>query len=228
MTSAAEIRMPEPATSTGGRYRADAICPAGAGETNVIAFDTFRYPGTAAGPQPVLRADMTSAGPITGTYVPAGQTTAEAILELRRRSGLTWELLSELFNVSRRTVHHWANGKAPTAQREREIRETLDAVRHLDEGESRATRDRLLTVANGLSLFDLLAERRYADVLRQTAGTASTTAGRRHTALSEDEWERRRPPPPALLLDAIADRPEVPVGKVRIVRPAGRKKKPAE
>lgn len=227
MTMAVALPISEPATSTRGRHQSDAIYSAGDGETNVIALDAFRYPGTAVGPQQVLRADMTSTGPIAAACVPVGQTTAEAVLELRRRSGLTWDLLSELFNVSRRTVHHWANGKAPSVQREREIRWTLDAVRHLDEGSRRATRDRLLTASGDLSPFDLLAARCYADVLRQTAGAAATNSVHHQTALSEDEWARRRPTPPALLLDAIGDRPEMPVGKTRIARPA-RKKKPTE
>ena len=224
MTMAAVLPMSEPATSTRGRHRADTIYPAGGGETNVIALDAFRYSGTAVGPQQVRRTDMTSSGPITAACIPVGQTTAEAVLELRRRSGLTWDLLSELFNVSRRTVHHWANGKAPTAQHEREIRWTLDAVRHLDEGDRRATRDRLLKVANGQTLFDLLATRCYADVLRQTAGAATTNFVHRQAVLSEHEWARRRPPPPALLLDAIGDRPEMPVGKTRIASPSRKKK----
>lgn len=226
MTSAAVIRVAEPATSAGGRYPADAICPAGDEDTTVITLSEFLYRKTAVGPQSVLPMERTSSSPATRTHAPVGQTTSEAILELRRRSGLTWELLSEIFNVSRRTVHHWANGKPPSAQHEWEVRRTLDAVRHLDEGDRRATRDRLLTAANGLSLFDLLTERRYADVLDQTAGTASTNANRRHAALSEDEQAKRRPTPPVLLLDAITDRPNLPVGKARIVHPV-RKKKPA-
>ena len=224
MTMEAAIRMPEPATSTGGRYRVDAIYAASGWETNVIALDGFRYPETTVGPQRVRCIDRTSSGPEIEACAPIGQTAAEAVLELRRRSGLTWELLSELLNVSRRTIHHWANGKAPSAQHEREIRRALDAIRHLDEGDRRATRDRLLTTTNGLSPFDLLAKRRYADVLRQTAGTASTVAGRRHTALSEEEWAKRQPLPPVLLLDAIGERPEIPGGKSRVARPVRTKK----
>ncbi len=200
MTNAAEL-----ATSTGARYPVGAIYRAVGGDTNVIPFSRLRYPETAAGPLLALRMDRTSSSPSTKIHAQVGQTTSEAILELRRRSGLTWELLSELFDVSRRTVHHWANGRAPSAQHEQEIRRTLDAVRCLDEGDQRATRDRLLTAVNGLSLFDLLAERRYADVQGQTAGLASTNADRRHTALSEDEQAKRRPTPPILLLNAIEE-----------------------
>lgn len=226
MTSAAAIRVAEPATSTGSCYPADAICLAGDEDSIVITLSEFLYRETAVGPQSVLPMDRTSSSPAIRTHAPVGQTTSEAIFELRRRSGLTWELLSEIFNVSRRTVHHWANGKVPSARHEREIRRTLDSVRHLDEGDRRATRDRLLTAANGLSPFDLLKERCYAEVLGQTAGTASTGADLRHAALSEDEQAKRRPTPPVLLLDAIMDRPNLPVGKARIVHPA-RKKKPA-
>src|SRR6185503_7037508 len=35
-----------------------------------------------------------------------------AIMEIRRLSGMTWEQLANLFEVSRRTVHFWASGKA--------------------------------------------------------------------------------------------------------------------
>ena len=223
MSTGARVRLWEAATSTGGRRWDGAIYPASGGKTNVIALDVFRYPRTTVGPRQVLRMDTTSTGPASAERVPVGQTTAEAVLELRRRSGLTWELVSEIFNVSRRTVLHWANGKAPSARREREIRRTLDAIRHIDEGDRRATRDRLRTTANGLSLFDLLAERHYSDVLSQTPGTASKNAAHRHASLSQDEWAKRRPTPPALLLDSIGDRPEMPVGKVRIARPAKKK-----
>jgi len=172
--------------------------------------------------------DETSSDLEATTCVAIGQTAAEALLELRRRSGLTWESMSSLFGVSRRTVHHWANGKAPSAQHEVQIRRTLDAVRHLDEGNRRATRDRLLTAADGLSPFDLLANRRYADVLRQSAGSAPAETGRRRAARSGEEWAKRRAPPPTLLLDAMQDRPALQVGKARIAHPAGRKKKPTE
>ena len=227
MTMTTPLRSPESATSADGRhYQTGAIHPKGSGDDRIVVLGAFQYPGTTSSPPRVLHVDSTSSGPpTTAAFVPVGQTTAEAVLELRRRSGLTWELLSELFNVPRRTVHHWANGKAPSAQHEWEIRRTLGAVRYLDEGESRKTRDRLLTPVNGLSPFDLLAERRYADVRRQTAATGSPGAGRRHAALSEDERARRRPPPPILLLDAIGERPDVPVGKARIALPA-RKKNP--
>lgn len=35
---------------------------------------------------------------------------ADQIRDLHSRSGLTWTQLGSLFGVSRRAVHHWANG----------------------------------------------------------------------------------------------------------------------
>ena len=150
----------------------------------------------------------------------SAMTSADAVLEVRLRSGLSWEMLSELFNVSHRTLQHWANGKAPSARREQEIRRTLDSVRHLDEGDRRATRDRLLATTNGPSLFALLVERRFVDVMRLPKGAAPKDRKRRTTRLSEDEWAMRQPPPPFVLLDTISGELEIPVGRSRIVRPA--------
>ncbi len=150
-------------------------------------------------------------------------TTAEAIFEIRFRSGLTWELLGDLFNVSRRSIHHWANGMIPSAQHERDIWQVLKAIRHLDEGSSSATRTRLLATNEGTSIFDLLSSRRYGEVLSQSAGAGPSVP--KLNRIHSDEIEKRRPPPPVLLLGAIQERPDIPVKNVRAVSVAELKKK---
>ena len=156
--------------------------------------------------------ESTTSGLATETNIAHTQTTAEAILEVRRRSGLTWEQLSELFDVSRRSVHHWANGKPMSTQHEGEIRRILAALRHVDEGSQAATRDRLLTIGpSGLSTFDLLAARRFDEVMGQVAGSTPTES--RRIAVSWHAQEALRPTPPALLLDADQERPDIPVSK---------------
>ena len=227
MTAAAAAWRPEPGTSTGVSCYDFGAIPAverNAEFGKIIEFNSLMGPGTTAGPNRTVAAHGTSSGPANATGAPVRQTTAEAVLEIRRRSGLTWESLSEVFNVSRRTVHHWANGRAPSTSHELDIRRTLDAVRHIDEGNQRATRDRLLATFHGTSLFEMLADRRYADVLQQKAGPALTVSGRQRAALSDDEWARRRPTRPDRLLESIQDRPEIPATAARIVRPARRKK----
>ena len=52
----------------------------------------------------------TTAGGLISVAVPAGT----AIGELRRLSGLTWDQLARLFNVSRRSLHFWASGGEPS------------------------------------------------------------------------------------------------------------------
>lgn len=150
-------------------------------------------------------------------------TTADAIFEIRFRSGLTWELLGDLFNVSRRSIHHWANGMVPSAQHERDIWQVLKAIRHLDEGDNSATRTRLLATNEGTSVFDLLSSRRFEEVLSQAAGAGPSVP--KINRIHSDEIEKRRPPSPIQLLGAIQERPEIPAKNVRAVSVAELKKK---
>ena len=148
---------------------------------------------------------------------PSPQTTGEVVLEIRRLSGLTWEELADLFDVSRRSVHHWANGKAITAKHDRMIRDMLAAVRHLDRGNRAGTRALLLTIdrSTGLSTLDLLKNGLF-DEARSRAGTVQTPKPQR-TPLSRAAQDARRPPSPVLLLGADQEQPDIPA-TVRIVR----------
>jgi len=144
-------------------------------------------------------------------------STAEAIMEIRRRSGLTWQELGELFEVSRRSIHHWANGKPVNARNDRAIRRMLAAIRHLDQGSQRNTRALLLSVdqATGVSPLDLLQAGRFDDATARFQG--NRTPEPRRTPLSPATRNARHPPAPALLLGAEQDRPDIPA-RARTVR----------
>ena len=145
------------------------------------------------------------------------ESIAEAIMEIRRRSGLTWQELAELFDVSRRSVHHWANGKPVSAGHDRTIRRMLAAVRYLDRGSHLDTRAFLLRVdhATGISTLDLLQAGRFDDA---TARVGRFPAPESHRVLlSPAAQDAQLPPAPALLLEAEQDRPEFPA-KARTVR----------
>ena len=156
--------------------------------------------------------------------VPAGQiesvqvdTPASAILEIRRRSGLTWQELSDLFGVSRRSVHHWASGKVVSANHDRFIRQVLVTIRNVDHGAAALTRDFLLTPdADGVTAIDLLSASQSNEVMTRARDVSPIIANRR-MPLSHAAQEARRPPPPAFLLGAIEDRPVVS-GKTRVAR----------
>ena len=161
--------------------------------------------------------ERTAAGPAGQIMAVPSESTGEAIMEIRRRSGLTWEELGNLFNVTRRSVHHWASGKSVSARSEQTIRRILAAIRRLDRGSQTATRARLLAVDGnlGVSAFELLKQG------RSISGMAWADDGRaparRPLPLSPAAMDARRPPAPALLLEAEQDRPDVPAS-ARVVR----------
>ena len=142
-------------------------------------------------------------------------------MEVRRRSGLTWEQLGELFDVSRRSVHHWANGKPLAAGRERTLRRMLATVRYLDRGSQADTRALLLAIdpSRGASAFDLLKDGRFDEAMGRAE--AIRRPQRQHVLLSRAAREARRPPAPALLVGAAQDRPQFPANArvARAVRP---------
>ena len=146
------------------------------------------------------------------------ESTAEAIMEIRRRSGLTWQELGQLFDVSRRSIHHWANGKPVSAGNDRTIRRMLAAIRHLDRGSQRDTRALLLSVDQvmGVSPLDLLQAGRFDDATARVPGDRMPAPHR--VPLSAAARDACRPPAPALLLGAEQDRPDIPA-RARTVRP---------
>jgi transcriptional regulator with XRE-family HTH domain len=162
--------------------------------------------------------ERTAAGPSGQLDFAPAQTTAEAVLEIRRRSGLTWEELSDLFDVSRRSVHHWASGNVVSAKHERIIRQMLTAIRHLDRGNVAGTRAMLLTTdALGVSALDLLKVGLYEEATQRAE--PRTISEQRRMPLSQAAQDARRPPAPRLLLGAAHEPADIPA-KARVARAA--------
>jgi DNA-binding transcriptional regulator YiaG len=83
--------------------------------------------------------DRTLTSPVTGsglsiTSVPASVATQKSINELRRLSGLTWEQLTRLFGVSRRSLHFWASGQPLSRAKEEQLNRLLGAIQFIDRG----------------------------------------------------------------------------------------------
>ena len=156
--------------------------------------------------------DLTTATPSARADQRASESTDAAILEIRRLSGLTWEELADLFDVSRRSVHHWASGKPVSAEHEQAVRGVLTALRHLDRGDPAATRALLLTSdRGGKSLLDLLKAGAYEEAV---AGIAPPVpAARPSQQLSAEAREARRLPHPVLFLNAEQDGYDLPARK---------------
>lgn len=82
---------------------------------------------------------------------------AQNIYELRRKTGLTWDKIAELFGVSKRSVHFWANGKPMEDYRDEKLYSLVMVIRKMDTGFSVQNRRLLLAKDEaGFSLFDLL------------------------------------------------------------------------
>ena len=160
--------------------------------------------------------ERTASSPAAQPYSRATEKISEAIMEIRRRSGLTWEELSELFDVSRRSVHYWANGKPPSTGHEWAIRKVLTILRCLDRGNQIDTRATLLAVddVNEISILELLKSGRFEDALLLRYSEVRNTGPTPPRATVSSH----QPQAPVLLLEAEQQRFESP-GEARIAIP---------
>jgi DNA-binding transcriptional regulator YiaG len=150
---------------------------------------------------PSQRTDQTSAG----VSISSAATSGAGISELRRLSGLTWDQLSRLFNLSRRSLHFWASGKPMAPSNEEHLQRLLAVVRKIDRGSASTNRAMLLGVGeDGILPFDLLAAGNYDRVLL----LLGTGEPRRSSPprLSDTARAARAPRPPEELVDALHDR----------------------
>lgn len=81
-------------------------------------------------------------------------SVAAAVLAIKSSSGLTWESLADVMNVSRRTMHLWANGAPVNATNEQRLRR-LEGVLAILKG-SGSAKNFLWADVDGLPLIDVL------------------------------------------------------------------------
>ncbi len=152
------------------------------------------------------------------------EMTRQAISDLRRISGLTWEQLAQLFEVSRRSVHFWASGKPLNATNERRLLRTLDIVKDADRGDARKNRSALFESSDGTTAFDLLVSQQFDDALAKLGrGRGRGRKERAQVELSASAKAARKPLPPEELVDAMQDRVHRDIGRGLAVRTARNK-----
>lgn len=159
-------------------------------------------------------AEWTTAGDLLPSVQPAGA----AIGELRRLSGLTWDQLARMFNVSRRSLHFWASGKPMTPSNEENLHRVLAVLRKIDRGSASANRTALLGVREDGSIpFDLLVEGDYERVF----SLLGPGGGRRVSPPKLDKAARaaRAPRPPEELVGALQDRIHPISGRLLAAKP---------
>ncbi|MEO1741293.1 MAG: helix-turn-helix transcriptional regulator [Cyanobacteria bacterium J06629_9] len=138
--------------------------------------------------------------------------------ELRRLSGLTWEQLARLFNVSRRSVHFWASGKPISRFNEETISKLLDTLRYIDRGSASENRKLLLrSFGNGVVPFDLLVAGKYEDV-KAMLGHEDISKQTQLAPIDECEQTLYNPQKPEELIGALHDPVHKDVGQARPAR----------
>lgn len=155
----------------------------------------------------------------TNSGLPAEQQTpvGPAIMELRRLSGMTWEQLAGLFEVTRRTVHFWASGKALNSQNEEKLYRILSTMRQIDRGSAQENRDLLFSAATaGMAPIDLLRAGHYAEVVQLLGATSFERPTL--TPLSETARSMRMPKSPEALVGALQGRINIGTGRTRVAR----------
>ena len=179
--------------------------------TDIInPFGSWSFPTTVSSYDLPRREERTTTGPLSEIHQHCGTSSAEAVLEIRRRSGLAWEQLAILFHVSKRNVCRWASGQSPSPRHTEKIMQMLAAIRHIDTGSQSSTRQRLLEIdaVGGESLFELLLSRRFGEFMSRAPSTHRVARGRM-ISLSPEALNAFRIQSPMLLLDAIQERPDM-------------------
>jgi DNA-binding transcriptional regulator YiaG len=167
----------------------------------------------------VRQAVRTSQTTTTGPSVASTSNPGTAIAELRRLSGFTWEQLSRLFSVSRRSLHFWASGKAMAPSNEEHLQRLVSTLRKVDRGAASANRAALLSACSDGSLpFDLLTAGDYDRVISLLGPGESRPALR--PRVSPEARTGRAPRPPAERVDALQDRIHRDAGAGRAARTA--------
>lgn len=143
------------------------------------------------------------------------QDSQKAINELRKTSGLTWEQVAKLFNVSRRSIHFWASGQPLASDNEEKLNRLLGVIRYIDRGSASLNRKLLLKPnADGELPLDQLISGEY-DKVKENLGRSNPPKRPQLRPLSEEESELRRPLPPEILIDALQDSIHHDVGRSR-------------
>jgi DNA-binding transcriptional regulator YiaG len=146
------------------------------------------------------------------------EATRAAINEIRKLSGLTWEQLARLFNVSRRSLHFWASGQPMSRFNEESLNRLLGTIRYINRGSASINRTVLLSPSrDGVIPFDLLIVGKYEEVKR-LLGSGNALQKTQLLPLSADVSISRMPPNPEDLVDTLQNPIHREVGQSRPAR----------
>ncbi len=162
-----------------------------------------------------------------GLSIDVVQAPYKAVMELRRRSGLTWDQLGQIFGVTRRTMHFWASGQPLATENERALNAVLAFVRAYDRGAANLNRDVILQNIEGRTTLELLRDGHYGQAGQRFSGPTSAVP---LSQAKSDLAGKVHPLPAAshvalnIILDGRQDRVSMDNPKRRAVAPIKKRK----
>lgn len=198
---------------------------------NVVIVPVFPTLSGTATNEPISDQDLllvlerTNSGlPLSFPSANSAEANRAALNELRKLSGLTWEQLAKLFNVSRRSLHFWASGQPLSRFNEENLNRLLGTIRYINRGSASVNRNLLLSPGrDGRLLFDLLVAGEHEQVKR-VLGAGNAPQKPQLLPLSKDASASRMPPPPEDLVGALQEPIYRGVGRTRPARAARSRK----
>lgn len=189
-----------------------------------VGITVFPSPGETISNEPTLDwylahfLDVTTTGLIIPEVYAYTETPQAALSELRKLSGLTWEQLARLFNVSRRSLHFWASGQPMSRFNEESLHRLLSTLRYINRGSANTSRQILLSPCkNGQIPFDLLVAGRYEDV-KNLLGYGNAPEQVQLAPIDDNERVLRKPQKPNELIDALHEPVHKDISRSRSVR----------
>lgn len=171
----------------------------------------------------IAASEMTTSG-VTVEFISSPESTQKSLSRLRRLSGLTWEQIAKLFNVSRRSVHFWASGQPLSRFNEEQLNRLLGTIQFIDQGSASLNRSLLLQPnVDGNPLLDLLVAGKHEE-FKQIVGSRNAPQKPLLGVLSEDAHKTYRSQNPADLVDALQEPIHREVGRSRPARAARSRK----
>lgn len=161
-----------------------------------------------------------TASNIVAEYLPpiATESSQVTIHEIKRLSGLTWEQLAKIFNVSRRSLHFWASGKPLSPFNEEHLRRLLATIRYINRGSADINRSALLQPQQDSVIpLDLLVSGKYEEVKR-SLGAGKVVENPKLKPLSPEAIASRMPPPPEERVGIMHETLHKEVGRSRPAR----------
>lgn len=184
------------------------------GSLTLAMFLLGHAPTSNSFPVPVKQ-ETTSATPsLVVDPLPPLPTIPDAVFEMRRITGLTWDELAGVFGISRRAIHQWANGSSLKPENIRLVHDVLIVLRTVARFSAEETRAALLApLVDGQTPLQLLHARQFEVVTRLLgAGERPAFATSGQIASPVDK------PHPAAFLSGLQDRPVKPATASRVAK----------